>query len=225
MTDSKFKDIDEKYVQLGGPNGCLGQPVADVEVCPDGVGYYRHFQYGSIYWHPETGTHEVHGDIYEKWASLGWERSPLGYPTTDEMVMSDGVGCFNHFQHGSIYWTPGIGAHEVRGEIREKWASLGWERSLLGYPTTDEMVTSDGVGRFNHFQHSSIYWHPETGAHEVHGDIRDKWASLGWERSRLGYPVSDEYSVEVAGRRYRENRFQGGKILWSAEKGAKVLFS
>lgn len=28
--------------------------------------------------------------------------------------------------------------------------------------------------------------------HEVHGAIRDKWASLGYERGLLGYPISDE---------------------------------
>ena len=32
----------------------------------------------------------------------------------------------------------------------------------------------------------SIYWHPDTGAHEVFGAIRGKWAELGWETGTLG---------------------------------------
>ena len=42
----------------------------------------------------------------------------------------------------------------------------------LGYPTTNEQTTTDGIGRYNHFQKGSIYWSPTTGAHEVFGLIR-----------------------------------------------------
>ena len=38
------------------------------------------------------------------------------------------VGRFNHFENGSIYWTPAIGPHEVHGLIRDFWAKQGWER-------------------------------------------------------------------------------------------------
>jgi hypothetical protein len=85
------------------------------------------------------------------------------------------------------------GAFEVHGAIREKYLALGAEASILGYPRTDETGTPDGIGRFNHFQSGSIYWTPGTSAYEVHGLIRDLWASLGWERNpQLGYPISDE---------------------------------
>jgi hypothetical protein len=98
------------------------------------------------------------------WASLGWERSFLRYPQTDETTTPDGVGRYNHFQGGSIYWTPGTGAHEVHGAIRGLWASLGWERGWLGYPTSNELSTEDGTGRYSEFQHGSIFWSPGTGA-------------------------------------------------------------
>jgi uncharacterized protein with LGFP repeats len=77
---------------------------------------------------------------------------------------------------------------------------------VLGSPLTDELTTPDGVGRFNHFQNGSIYWTPATGAHEVHGLIRAKWESLGWETGALGYPVRDEYAVTGG----RESEFQKG---------------
>jgi len=105
----------------------------------------------------------------------------------------------------------------VHGAIRDEWSSLGWERSFLGYPVTDETVAPDGVGHYNHFQNGSIYWSPSTGAHEVQGLIRDKWASLGWEQSYLGYPTSDEHDC-VNGARC--SNFQNGYIVWSASTGA-----
>jgi uncharacterized protein with LGFP repeats len=210
--------IDDKYAALGGPSGWLGAPTTGENVCPDGTGHYRHFQNGSIYWHPATGAHEVHGAIRALWANIGWERSWLGYPCTDETSTPDGTGRYNHFQGGSIYWTPQTGAHEVHGAIRGKWASLGWERSFLGYPLTDESVCPDGTGRYNHFQGGSIYWTPTTSAHEVHGDIRGKWASLGWERSFLGYPLTDESVCPDGTGRY--NHFQGGSIYWTPQTRA-----
>jgi LGFP repeat len=213
--------INAKYRQLGGASGILGQPVtvlSPIASSPNGLGYFIHYQGGSIYWSAHTGAHEVQGSIQEKWASLGWEQSFLGYPVTDETKTPDGVGRYNHFQGGSIYWSPSTAAFVVHGAIRDKWASLGWEKSFLGYPLTDESGTPDGFGRFNHFQGGSIYWTPSTGAHEVHGAIRDKWAAMGWERSFLGYPTSDELA-DPGG---RVSHFQHGDITWSTGKGAVV---
>jgi uncharacterized protein with LGFP repeats len=193
----------------------LGSPVGGEQAI--GPGISQTYQRGRILWSPDTGAHEVHGAILGRYLALGGPGSFLGYPTTDETMTPDGVGRFNHFSNsGSIYWTPGTGAWSIHGAIRAKWASLGWELSVLGYPTTDETGTPDGVGRFNHFSNSgSIYWTPGTGAWSVHGAIRAKWASMGWERSCLGYPVTDEFGDS----RTRQSNFQRGFITFSFATG------
>jgi uncharacterized protein with LGFP repeats len=158
----------------------------------------------------------IGGAIRSEWANLGWEQSFLGYPITDELGTPDGIGRYNHFQGGSIYWTPTTGAHEVHGTIRDEWQSLGWEQSVLGYPMSDQTGTPDGIGQFNHFQGGSIYWTPTTLAHEVHGAIYALWASMGWERSCLGYPTSDEQPYHLRG---RISHFQNGYITWYSNTG------
>jgi len=264
--------IAEKYRQLGGTSGVLGNTAGAVSACPDGVGWFRHFQHGSIYWHPHTGAHEVHGVIRERWAALGWERSPLGYPTTDELIGKDpaGSGRVSHFQRGSLYWhspalrlpvelagaaatasaeiatrargrdpvnVSALSAANIRGDrrpavdmrpevigpsaparqtvfdvlgaIRGRYLALGAEASVLGYPISDETPTADNIGRYNHFQAGSIFWTPGTGAHEVHGLIREMWAQSGWERNAtLGYPITDELVPDrrVGGRRPESRR-------------------
>lgn len=86
---------------------------------------------------------------------------------------------------------------------------------------TNELGTPDGVGRFNHFRGGSIYWTSGTGAREVRGAIRDRWSSMGWERSSLGYPVSDEYDVPGG----RQNDFQRGRIRWDARTGVTTALT
>lgn len=164
-------------------------------------------------------THQID----DKHRALGGRDGLLGYPQTDETATPEPNprGRFNHFQRGSIYWHPETGAHEIRGAIRQKWAELGWERSLLGFPVSDESPTPapNPEGRFNHFQRGSIYWHPETGAHEVHGAIRELWAANGWERLRFGFPTSDETAMD-ANETGRFSRFQRGVVAWTPALGA-----
>jgi uncharacterized protein with LGFP repeats len=94
---------------------------------------------------------------------------------------------------------------------------MGGVHSMLGYPTTNETTTSSGVGRYNHFQHGSIYWTPKTDAHEVYGPIRERWAELRWEQGVLGYPIMMPYN-EVRNRsRFLVALFQHGKIELNIE--------
>lgn len=209
----------------------LGSPVEDTFTTVEG-GQAMRFQGGVIVIHgnPAEPPCVVYGAIFALYNSIGnladGRLQPvLGLPLTDELSSSDGVGRFNNFRNGSIYWTPATGAHEVHGAIRDHWISLGAELGFLGYPATDEAGTPDGAGRFNHFQGGSIYWTPTTGAHEVHGAIRDRWAQLGWERSYPGYPASDEGpwvnpANNVSG---RISRFQFGSLGWTAVDGVVEL--
>jgi hypothetical protein len=182
--------IDDKYFQLGGASSFLGAPTTAELITPNGLGSYRHYAGGSIYWkHSNPFAFEVHGLIRQKWESLGWENSFLGFPLSDETPVAGGRGRANTFEGGAVSWTPNTAAHEVHGAIFGRWAALGREDGL-GFPLIDESVTPDGRGRYNHFENGSIYWTPTTGAHEVTGYIKDAWAAAGWELGPLGYPTS-----------------------------------
>ncbi|MBA3441951.1 MAG: hypothetical protein H0T92_18990, partial [Pyrinomonadaceae bacterium] len=222
--------IDQKFMKVsfyagGGP--VPGNPQGSLQFGGgEALGFYQVYENGAIYWRPDLGAWWVHGDIYYKYRALGAEASFLGYPITDETGTADGSGRFNHFERGSIYWHPAIGAFEVHGDIRAKWQALGAE--AFGYPMTDETKAVDGAGRFNHFRairpgggtaDASIFWTVETGAYAVYGAIRDRWAALGWERSYLGYPVTDEmnWTDPETQKPGRISHFQRGAIGWTAE--------
>lgn len=157
--------------------------------------------------------------IDEKRRQLPWLGAPVDAGAGNaEMAMPDGRGRARDYENGSIYWTPEFGAFEVHGAIRVKWAQLGGHRSVLGYPVGDEAGCGPGAGRFNHFEGGSVYWREDIGAHEVHGAIRDKWASMGWQDSSLGYPMTDERGAPDL----RANTFQHGTITWTPAGGAVV---
>ena len=44
--------------------------------------------------------------------------------------------------------------------------------------------------------------------------------SMGWERSKLRYPVSDEMDMPGG----RLSRFEGGEIHWTQTGGPKAIF-
>lgn len=211
--------IRDAWGATGYELGLLGYPVSDENAVGDGAGRLSRFQGGTVHWSAATGAYEVHGSIGARFAVLGEDRGVLGYPLTNEKVARDGTGRFNVFQNGAVYYSPATGAWSVRGDIGREWAALGGETSVLGYPTSDETPTSDGVGRSNAFQRGVVYWTARTGAHEVHGSILGSWQSMGAERSGLGYPVGDEYAVPGG----RRSDFQNGSLVWDASTGVVTV--
>jgi hypothetical protein len=188
--------------KVAGLGGQLGAPTGGIT--HSGISFTQVLERGQVFWHPETGAVVLYGAILDRYRELGGPEGVLGYPLNDETGAADGAGRFNRFEHGAVYWHPEIGAREVYGAIFGKWDELGREAGALGYPMTGELGTPDGIGRYNHFQHGSIYFTPSTGAHAVLGKLRDRWASIGWERSYLGYPTADTRS--------NMSRFQRGTI-------------
>jgi uncharacterized protein with LGFP repeats len=156
--------IIQHYEQLGGAASFLGTPVGS----PYDIAGGRAQDYtgGTIYWSAGTGAHEVHGAIRGRYLAFGGPAGFLGFPLTDETATPGDAGRYNDFARGTIYWSPGTGAHEVHGAIRGRYLELGGPSGVLGFPVTDETGTPDGVGRYNHFSGSnagsSIYWSPAT---------------------------------------------------------------
>ncbi|GAA3995949.1 PQQ-dependent sugar dehydrogenase [Allokutzneria multivorans] len=211
--------IDKAWARSGYETGQLGHPLGNTVSCAVGNCFYQVFS-KDAWITPEHGGHWIKGAILATWRSLGAQGGQLQAPSTDELSTPDGVGRFNHFDgfgnEDSIYWTPRTGAHGVSGAIRSVWSKTGWEVGSLGYPVTSELSAPDGLGRFNHFEKGgSVYWTPGTGAHPVYGAIKDRWKALGWERSYLGYPTSEEFDIPGG----RRSNFQGGYITWTAATG------
>ena len=104
--------LDNKAQDLG--RNFLGAPMGDVRTAADGVGLYREYRNGAIYWSPETGAHAVLGQIRDEWLNRGAERGELGYPTSDDAFDRDGTTRIVRFQRGTITWNERTGARVSR---------------------------------------------------------------------------------------------------------------
>ncbi|OFU53880.1 alpha/beta hydrolase-fold protein [Corynebacterium sp. HMSC11E11] len=156
----------------------------------------------------------IGGDIAER--IKGFDN--LGTCLSPEYETADG-GRAQDLTNGRAYWHPRTGAQFVWGRIGARYHEVGGPSSPLGYPTTSEMSTPDGDGRFVHFEHGSIYWTQETGAHLVMGDFMNLWGDEGWEKGRLGYPTSDRR--DIPGGVVQD--FQGGQIVKSANGAPQIV--
>lgn len=145
----------------------------------------------------------------------------IGAPLSDEFKTPNKAGAGQHFEGGSIYWSPNTGAHEVHGAIKDKWAALGWENSFLGFPTSDETATPDGIGRYNFFEGGAIYFHPNLGTFAIPKLIIEVWKKEGWEKGKLGYPVGDEIVKNNNSVQY----FEFGAIISTKAGPYKVIYN
>jgi hypothetical protein len=138
----------------------VGAVISQIEQA--GQGYFIRYENADIYYSAVTGAHEVHGEIRAKYNALGAANGTLGLPTTDESAtprsVINGIGSFNHFEGGSIYWTSDTGPMMVRGAIGDMWAAQGWENSSFGFPIVDCITTNGNPPeQWSGFQNGGIY--------------------------------------------------------------------
>ena len=154
----------------------------------------------------------------------------LGFPDDKvESVPYDGATHYYQPLDGGINpggagleWNPNQNeAYAVYGAIFSKWEEMGFEKSFLGLPTSDEREAGtsgaegfDTTGRVQDFEHGHIHRH-RNGKHdgkafETHGAIDDVYVEMGGTNSWLGFPVSDEKQDPSTG--YPRSNFEGGYI-------------
>ncbi|MGW0020931.1 hypothetical protein ACWDUD_21640 [Rhodococcus sp. NPDC003382] len=173
------------------------------------------------YW---PSPYSVCGDIRDKYNSLGGPASFLSFPTSGNIVNPGNTGERVTFLNGPIYWSAATGAHPVVNSFLNRWGIHGYEAAtgMLGYPTTDEIVHADGVGRRQEFQRGAIYvaFQNAIGSAIRNGLIRDRWNAVGAHEpgSLLGYPIQDP--VDLPDGQGRMSRFERGVIYWHPTTGA-----
>ncbi|QUR70011.1 cold-shock protein [Mycobacterium spongiae] len=134
--------IYERWQELGGMNSVLGAPTSPEADAMDGARYAT-FAKGAMYWSPITGAQPVTGAIYDAWASLSYERGPLGLPTSAEI--QEPLRITQNFQHGTLNFT-----------------RINTNVSMVINGITTPVATQTPRGPEVPLEHFSLPTHPET---------------------------------------------------------------
>ncbi len=100
------------------------------------------------------------GAIYQHWQEIGGMNSVLGAPTSPEDD-AEGGARYATFVRGAMYWSPATGPQPVTGAIYDAWASLSYERGVLGLPTSAEI--QEPLQITQNFQHGTLNFERLTG--------------------------------------------------------------
>lgn len=126
------------------------------------------YQRGRIYWHPNTGAHEVHGGILKKYLEEGGPganpttgRRHFGYPISDETRTLDGQFPVSRFEFGDILFVAGTaGGVTIHGDFHKAWKKHGAEVGRLRYPLTEPVNVAGGKAVY--FERGCLWTGPAT---------------------------------------------------------------
>jgi hypothetical protein len=121
----------------------IGAASSGVEPAGSG-GFVQKFARAHVFWHPNTGAHEVHGKILSRYLQLGGPgahpdtgRREFGYPTADEARGLLGMEV-SQFEFGAVYNVHGHRAVGVYGVF----AKSGLD--AIGPPVTEPTTVPGG---------------------------------------------------------------------------------
>ena len=97
-------NIFDKWATQKWETGPLGYPTDNVANLPDGN--CMAFQGGAIYQKNGQPACIVHGAIGNHWIKAGFEKGPMGWPTSDEYPYDKQGSIAQNFEHGTLVWNP-----------------------------------------------------------------------------------------------------------------------
>jgi hypothetical protein len=114
---------------------------------------------------------------------------------------------------------------DAENAINQKAVELGPART--GGSSVSLLETA-GTGFRKRYRGCDIYYSEATGAHEVHGAIREKYKLLGEANGSLGLPTSDEQDAQDAealgDQKGRFGKFEHGAVYWSPRTGPRAIY-
>ena len=138
-----------------------GLPTSTSKTLPGGA--RQRFQSGAIYHDGSLGvTVWLKGPLYAEYLASGGATGPLGMPIADPLNLGKlrGVDCPDGcsratFEHGRIYWSGGLGAFALWGNVLAFYLDHDGAAGSLGFPTSRVRPGQHGATSAT-FEHGSI---------------------------------------------------------------------
>ena len=215
-------DIRTRWEALDFERGVLGYPKGEIYSYTKSGDKWSVQQYEKGYIvSGKYGSWESYGNIRARWADLNYENGVLGYPR-DEVycyINSGDKWCVQRYENGYII-SGKYGTWESYGDIRSRWSALGYENGVLGYPKDEVHSYTKSGDKWSVQQYENGYIiSGKYGSWESYGEIRTKWASLGYENGALGYPKGAVIKTATG----LTQKYEGGTINYTTSTKATAV--
>lgn len=155
-------DVFDAWADIGWEAGDLRYPTGPARQVAGGT--LQQFQGGYVLVNPQGEARWVRGVIAARYGELGTADSALGFPTSNERLISGGA--FQEFENGNLYWSPRTGAQMIfYGDIFNRWGETRWEQGPYGFPVADQADIPAG-GQVVEFENGTI--------RQLNGDIQEE---------------------------------------------------
>lgn len=210
--------VASRYADWGGEKGPLGAPSAPEQ--PWGTGRLRCYHHGVVAWSPAYGCYVLTGAVKD-WIAADPTAflATHGLPVSDVLPLPSPLTSVTLFERTAVvsYTDPGGRSWILPRDVFRRYQALG---GITGLPGRILEHAQNGPKERWRCAGCDLHKDPDLGIFEVHGAIRDRYATALF----LGEPIADEASVRRAGGEVaRIGRFERGAIVWSANHGAAVL--
>lgn len=208
-----------KWVQRGAESGSLGWPTAEAgSVKANGrTALVQQFSTGRTI-ALGSKVYTVTGDLYRNWRSHGAQGGSLGWPRgAAAQSAANGGGWSQRFEGGAVMTSPSLKTHLLQGKELALFDERGGIAGSLGWPGGRQKLSAAGGGYVTPFTNGAIY-RSKAGTIAVLGAIGQKYAAKGGPKSVLGWPTGSAKKEKGL----LTQRFQHGRITWTAAGGAKA---
>ena len=129
----------------------------------------------------------------------------------------DGCSSYGNRNFWRIFtdWFGTTRSFTIQPELVSRYNALGGVNGSLGIISDAGYCTPERTACWQGFANGTIIWSLESGAWESKGGIRDRWAQLGYQSGKMGYPTAAE---KVNGTGWSQD-YQNGTIIGSVKTG------
>lgn len=172
----------------------------------------------------------VRGGIADYYESAG-VRDQLGEPEANERCGLAGGGCLQEFEHGTVYWAPGLETvHVAAGDILDHYTDAAGPDGDYGYPVTP-VIHDDPTADFEYLRThdprtGKWFWLISAGEGDVVPVDASEALGARWEadREELGAPTPETAEGErCTGEDLCRQSFRDADLIWSPATGTHAI--
>jgi uncharacterized protein with LGFP repeats len=210
--------MKDYFGSLGGLVGRLGWPTSDeTRVASGGGGVWQSFTGGSAFVRDTRATSATWDALGDYYVTRGGPQGSLGWPEGNEVpwTANGATGSYQYFQAGTVYSRDSLVVTVASGPLRIAYGASGGSSGPLGWPTADQVCTSDGSCSQT-FQGGGLYRTATYGAFAVYGGMFAHYTSMGGPSGSLGWPTG---VAACAPSGSCVQAFEAGVVTWTSGPG------